>query len=662
MGASNPCSRPTALRSGQRVPRWLLVCLVVAPLPLAAGWQSLGPPGIDGTELAVARDGRTVWALSAAAGVFRSEDTGLTWTAASGGLTPGYVDNQELRADAADPRAAWLRRGAVAVLRTEDVGATWREVYRTASLLRFLGADPSGRGRAWIIDGWFTEPACARRTVDGGATWQRIACLSVDGAEPIGVGADGSLWWWVRGADHLLRLRPRGKLIAVRPPARQGAAELFSLDPDDAETLWHTTFGEPPQLAVSRDGGASFVTVCTHDCPSRRVILSPGRPQQLFATTFDRGGARVSRDGGATWRPVSGLTQGRVRTLAALPGATDVVLALPFHFFGPEPAGILRSPDGGHSWSEIRAGLYALPVHLLGIDLRDDRRWFAGLDDDPSALWVARRNGPWRQSDDWAAVGVALVGDEHDPALRFALTPRGLRRSDDGGVTWRSLPGPRAQREWTALAGDPRQRAALWAVADRRPLLWHSRDGGERFAAALAVPLVEVFALAVDPADPSRLVVHGAERLAGPCGDCTRPLSLEIELGGGAWRRNGEVVYDRRRPGTSWRVSPGGLLERRTEGSARFSRVALPDLEARSRQVVAGRWGTYVLAERSCRPSPPGACTQVVVWRTEDAGGTWRRLGGSLPTVLTIGRLEVVGQHDQLLLATTGGLYGWSRP
>lgn len=662
MTAHRQMSASLSNRRLGRMSRCLLAGALLSTAPLAAAWHGLGPTGIDGAELTWAGDGRTVWALSVAAGVFRSVDAGATWSAASGGLPRGYATSLELRADPVDPGAAWLRRGGVAVLRTDDGGASWREVYRTASVLRFLGADPTGRGRAWVIDGWYNEAACARRTVDGGRTWQQLACLSVDGAEPIGVGADGSLWWWVRYGDYLLRLAPGGELAAVHPAGgRQGAAELFSLDPNAAETIWHTTFDDPPQLAVSRDGGANFVTVCEHACPARRVSVSPSRPQQLFSTAFAAGGTQVSRDGGRTWDPVPGLEQVLVRALAALPGASGVVLVLPYQFVGLPPAGVLRSADGARSWSESREGLLAWPAYLFGVDVRDDRRWFVAPSDEPGTLWVKRRSGPWGKSDDLARVGTTLVTNAGDPQLRFALTLRGLRRSDDGGAHWQKLPDPPRRRGWTALAADPRQPGGLWAVADREPVLWHSGDGGQRFSPELALPLLRIDAVAVDPHDARRLVVHGAVRRSGPCGTCTDPLSLETMLGSGVWQRNGALVYDRQVAGTSWRVADGGVLERRSAATGDFAPVALPAPNLRSRQVVAGRLATYVLAERTWRPGQPNERTQVVVWRTDDGGATWQRLSGELPQVLTIvDRLHVVGERDRLLLGTSGGLYVWS--
>jgi photosystem II stability/assembly factor-like uncharacterized protein len=97
--------------------------------------------------------------------------------------------------------------------------------------------------------------------------------------------------------------------------------------------------------------------------------------------------------------------------------------------------GVLRSSDGGESWTPAGSGLGARSVVALAVDPSARQTVYAGADD-------------------------------------------GLYKSTDGGATWSKLAFP--GRNVVALATDPAQPNVVLAIAvkDRQGLVFRSEDGG----------------------------------------------------------------------------------------------------------------------------------------------------------------------------------------
>jgi photosystem II stability/assembly factor-like uncharacterized protein len=171
-------------------------------------------------------------------------------------------------------------------------------------------------------------------------------------------------------------------------------------------------------------------------------------PRSLLAATSK--GLLRSADGGRSWtRPALGMAD-EISALAVSPNDIDLVVAA-------TALGLFRSTDGGASWQQVSTVLGGLQPHALAFMPSDDRVLLAttgrGLfrSDDQGATWT-RSTGGIPYSD---LTGLAIHPDGHT-VYASDFTWGGIFRSLDGGKTWERLPtdGLASDRVWT-LGLDP---------------------------------------------------------------------------------------------------------------------------------------------------------------------------------------------------------------
>ncbi|MFC7056880.1 WD40/YVTN/BNR-like repeat-containing protein [Halovenus salina] len=226
-------------------------------------------------------------------------------------------------------------------------------------------------------------------------------------------------------------------------------------------------------LAVSglRDDPSSRTALVGFDFEC--LAASSLRPEQVFAGTVDAGLQR-STDTGTTWSE-SGSFDDRVTAVTVSPHDPDTV------WVGTEPSAVYRSTDGGESWARRgdltelpSAGEWSFPPrpHTHHV------RWISVDTQDPETLYVAIEAGAFLRSTDG--------GETWEPHQE------GARRDNHTLATHPDAPG----RVYTA-AGDG------YAESEDRGETWQYPQSGLDHG--------YVWGLAVDPADPDRVVVSAAD-------------------------------------------------------------------------------------------------------------------------------------------------------
>ena len=289
----------------------------------------------------------------------------------------------------------------------------------TASL---IAADPSD---PYVVYAVFDPDL--HRSVDGGRTWTRI--LSV-------------------GAIQSLLVHP-----TVTSTLFLGASDATGLDPrilksTDGGVTWSRT-------ELSGLGGANFV---------KAFAVTPTDPPGFLAgTSF--GEIYKSVDGGDSWSPVSpGIgVAGEIASLVVDPKNEDTIYAGTesdsYYSYYYYPFGAFaKSVDGGAVWTEL---LSHDAVSAIAID-PETSTLFVGLYDGSARSAPILRSGDGGSS--WTAAGSGLpqgplvfdlVLDSRSPTTLYAATNTGVYRSHDAGASWNPF-GPELPVYSLALGGNGR--------------------------------------------------------------------------------------------------------------------------------------------------------------------------------------------------------------
>lgn len=250
-------------------------------------------------------------------------------------------------------------------------------------------------------------------------------------------------------------------------------------------------------------------------------VTCDGRSGTVFAAVSDDfWGPSLERsdDLGQSWQramdglqyaPESGLSVQRLWHVE--PGSAAQPQTV---YLGVEPAGLFKSEDGGHSWSEVEGlnrhatrerwmpGAGGLCLHTILPDPSEPNRLYIAISaagsfrsDDGGASWQPVNRGVRADfmPDPYPEIGQCVhkvVLHPGRPDTLFQQNHCGVYRSDDRGDSWRDIGKDRLPTDFGfAMATHPHDPDTIYTVplqsgevrmpVERRMAVWRSRDGGE---------------------------------------------------------------------------------------------------------------------------------------------------------------------------------------
>jgi photosystem II stability/assembly factor-like uncharacterized protein len=284
-------------------------------------------------------------------------------------------------------------------------------------------------------------------------------CLAIDPRDPdrLYVGTldrglyasdDGGLTW----TSHDDGLHDRRVLsVAVSPSHQQAGTSV----------VYAST--EPSNLYRSENGGRRWQRLpALRDLPSeprwsypprpwthhvRTIALHPTDPDWL-AVGIELGGVMRSRDGGASWTDHNPQAHSDAHELLTHPLAPERV-------YEAAGQGIARSEDRGASWAKFEDGLDRRYAWAQALDPADPDLWYVAVSRSPFAahgdgdgqahLWRSRGDG-WTAVDGWGdslelrRMPYALTALPEQPnRLLAGLRGGTLLLSDDAAESWSRL-------------------------------------------------------------------------------------------------------------------------------------------------------------------------------------------------------------------------------
>ena len=503
--------------------------------------------------------------------VFRSDDSGATWSATGALPTGSYFlqfGDGDLESAPSDPSRLYFS-ASNGVFVSVDAGDSWAACGAGVGAAAQIVVESADPDVLWVAtrEGIFSSTdACAHWTphINGlnsdGVHTDRIEAIALSPGFP----GDGTLW---ASGQHsgVYRSSDSGALFV---PANNGLVasniRAIAMHPVDANAIllgYGDAFDPSPALYRSSDGGATWprsnagltatqlrdirIDPTTAGTTASTHVYAVG--SSLSSSALADGGIYKSTDGGANWsiidtglpiHPIEGVPYaGNLRTIAldprscASPPITGDCVTGPLqtayvtasgmpNFFADtyDAARVYKSVNAGVSWTASDTGLPAMPTMPADCFLSQFPVPLVVDPANPQTLYL----------------GIAFNRD-FAPPCSVPTTANGVFKSTDGGASWthssNGFPrlGGAGSSHWNvlALAIDPNDTDTLYAGAyqstpdrsfDGRVL--KSTDGGANWSdISVGIAGADVRAILVDPADSNTVYAGtGGGSLTDPSG------------------------------------------------------------------------------------------------------------------------------------------------
>ena len=575
---------------------FLAAALLAASAGLAPAqenvWVSHGPNDVGWIyDLAIAD---SVAYAATINGVFLSHDRGATWRQA--GLEGAQI--LQIVARSGSPVVLALSDRLEAYV-SRDRGESWAPVIGP-SYARAAGIDPDQLST--IYAGYNTM---IWKSTDAGVSWQTLAAPGDHPWPEAFAFNSGAVY--VVSYSHLFKSVDGGiSWSSAQPPfhtvgaiaagASDGvvyASGVLASGADAGMRGFCRSLDSAATWTCSVSPAGDFLEIPGQTPASTRFLAASTTSNTSRGTTVTSA-AFLSRDGGATWAPVSGGLEGPVQAFASDASGSFVLAGTDQQVF--------RSEDRGDTWTPFRSGLKAIRIGALALDPQQ-----------PSTIWTG-------------GTGYYAGGP-------------GLFRSTDSGLSWSPAGGPQGPKGVDVLLIDPANPRRIYAGWDR---VFRTDDGGETWSSAFPNTAAKLTSLALDPADHSRVWAGigpghvGRTSRDGPYSETGAGLFVSNEARMWATPSIAQSIYsilfDTRRPGTIYAGSyydlglsygtyghmtrKGGSIFISHDNGATFTRSDI-DFRSRVESIVADPFIDAVLYLSAGRR----------VFRSHDAGATWAAHG-----------------------------------
>ena len=299
------------------------------------------------------------WKNTDDGGLWISHDAGRTWTEVP--LFKGQPV-QALTEAPSDPRM--LFAGTLeGVYRSADSGITWTQISPPGSHeiheIESLAVDPTDP--SIVYAGTWHLPW---KTTDGGKTWRNIKQGIIDDSDvfSIFVDPDHPHIVYLSACSGIYKSEDAGllfhKIQGIPSEARR--TRVLMQDPENRAVVYA---GTTEGLYKTIDAGKTFTPMTDSDVVVNDVYVDPANSSRVLLAT-DRGGVLASNDAGKTFTPSNaGISERKIAAL--LVDRNDSRRLYAGVVNDKQFGGVFRSSDAGAHWEQLASGLDGRDVFAL---------------------------------------------------------------------------------------------------------------------------------------------------------------------------------------------------------------------------------------------------------------------------------------------------------
>ncbi len=404
------------------------------------------------------------------------------------------------------------------LLRSQDGGRTWQELSSGLNGSSSLVASPFDRGTLYTS----TWRGAGRMSTDAGISWRS---LDVGSGEFVlhPTQAETLFFITTTGRPNNLFISEDGGAnwrVLEHGLAPTHSIDTLTIDPTDP-AVWYASASvsyDQNSLFRSDDGGASWQ-------PINNGISAHG--VEYFAYSGDQARLYAATEFSLFWRnlPDGTWTESALPASSGYNARLDVDAADRQRVFLLTQGSLFRTDDSGESWNEIWPDAEAEPL-VDFIALPTTPTTLIATPGAPN-LWISRDGGEsWQQTLDQPGQGVAwpgcrpLVSLAHHPALPetvYFFTDGEVFRSQDGGASWRQTAlfptvVPDTPFGWcSAPMAVEAETGEVWLGSEDQ--IWRSDDEGVTWRTLSATRFQNVSAISLAAAKPGAAAIIDGGRI-----------------------------------------------------------------------------------------------------------------------------------------------------
>jgi photosystem II stability/assembly factor-like uncharacterized protein len=299
----------------------------------------------------------------------------------------------------------------------------------------------------------------------------------------------------IRGASNFLKSVDGGASWVGRNFSPPRNISAIAINPQLPSTMYAGTSGGGVYKSI--DSGNTWTRLSTGVTLVAALVIDPVTPSTIYAATNAPSfGVIKSIDGGTSWVPLTGPTgTGLIYRLAIDPISPSTL------YLGSN-GGLFKTTNGGTNWGRLNA--FPSTAYTIAIDPISPTTVYAGSGSilkspDGGVSWSNASAGLPTNS------GISVIVDPSNPTTLYAGTNNGIYKSINGGGNWSSSNSGMGNSEILSLALSPTSPAIIYAGTSNGKIFKTTNGGNSWSPSYSTIPSLRMIALAIDPVTASNV-------------------------------------------------------------------------------------------------------------------------------------------------------------